>query len=287
MLKVLNQKGQALLIVVLAMVVALTVGLSVFSRSVINLKNSQQQANSQQALSAAEAGVQQAIGNGTGVAQGQFSASNFYASSTIVSGAAEFLLNGNNKVSKDDAMYIWLTPYSSDPTKLFQDANVWTGNLKIYWGDSTTGCNNAALEIVVISGSRATPVVSRYAYDPCSGTAGNRNASNHFDSPSLVNVDHPISGITLYNAVNISVTNGFIARVIPLYTDAYIGVLGTNTPPSPVLPSQGSIIVSKGTIVPPNSLPNSTSNSVVKKLNVFQGFPEVPAELFPFTLFWP
>jgi hypothetical protein len=285
MLKVLNQSGQALLIVVLAMVVALTVGLSVVSRSIVNLKNSQQQANSQQALSAAEAGVQQAIGNGTGVAQGQFSASNFYTSSATVSGEAEFLLDGNNKVSKDDAMYIWLTPYFSDPTKLFQDANRWTGNLKIYWGDSTTACNNAALEIVVISGSRATPVVSRYAYDPCSGSAGNRNASNNFSAPNPAN--HPISGITLYNTATIPVTNGFIARVIPLYSDAYIGVLGTNTPPSPVLPAQGSIITSTGTIVPPGSLPLSTSNSVVRKLNVFQGYPEVPAELFPFTLFWP
>ena len=62
-----SQKGQALLIVVLAMVVALTVGLSVVSRSITNLKNSQQEIDSQKALSAAEAGVELAIKNGANV----------------------------------------------------------------------------------------------------------------------------------------------------------------------------------------------------------------------------
>ena len=49
-----DQSGQALLIIVLVLVVALTVGLSVSSRSIINLKNTQDQASSQKALSAAD-----------------------------------------------------------------------------------------------------------------------------------------------------------------------------------------------------------------------------------------
>ena len=57
----LNQKGQALLIVVLVMVVALTVTLSLVSRSVVDLKTSTDQADSQKALAAAEAGAEQAI----------------------------------------------------------------------------------------------------------------------------------------------------------------------------------------------------------------------------------
>src|SRR5690242_8662448 len=63
------EAGQALLIVVLVMVIALTVGLSLASRSITNLRNSTDEANSQAAFSAAEAGVEQAVklGDTTGL----------------------------------------------------------------------------------------------------------------------------------------------------------------------------------------------------------------------------
>ena len=47
-----DQKGQALLIIVLVMVVALTVGLSLVSRTITNIRNTREQASSQKALSA-------------------------------------------------------------------------------------------------------------------------------------------------------------------------------------------------------------------------------------------
>ncbi|MGA2911506.1 MAG: hypothetical protein ABSE17_02620 [Candidatus Levyibacteriota bacterium] len=267
-MKFLNQEGQALLVVVLAMVVVLTVGLAVVSRSVTNLRNSQQEIDSQKALSAAEAGVEQTIKSGTSITEPiNISAQTTYQTSTeTISGGSDFLLNGNNEVSQDDATYIWLIPYSPPPAQLFTTS--WSGNLNIYWGNSTTACNNAALEIAIISGTLATPTVTRYVYDPCSG----RRSSNNFSVPSSPPL-HPISGITLYNSTGtITVTNGFLARVTPLYANAYIGVSG-----NPALPSQGTLITSTGT----------TDTNVVRKLEVFQGYPEVPAELFPFSLFWP
>jgi hypothetical protein len=278
MLKFRNQKGQALLIVVLAMVVALTVGLSVVSRSIINLRNSQQEIDSQQALSAAEAGVEQSIKIDASLPNTSLSGSGktFYQTSLVtVSGATTFLLNGNNKVSKDDATYIWLTPYSFDSSKLFLDSDSWSGSIDLYWGDSPTACNNAALEVAVISGSRAAPVTTRYVYDPCS----DRVSQNHFAAPDSTGANPPISGTILYSKVTIpgGITNGFLVRVVPLYADSHIGVLGRSNNPAKPLPSQGSMVVSTGT----------TNTNVIKKLNVFQGYPEIPAELFPFTIFWP
>ncbi len=270
----LNQKCQALLVVVLAMVVALTVGLAVVSRSVTNLRNSQQEIDSQKALSAAEAGVEQAIKSGASVPNTSFSnqKTSYQTASDTISGAADFLLNGTNQVSKDDATYIWLTPYSTDTTKLFLDQNRWTGNLNIYWGNSATACNNAALEIAVVWNTKANPKVTRYAYDPCAA----RVSRNNFTQASVTN--RTILGITLlYNTgTPIPITNGFLVRVTPLYADSYIGASSTDTANNP-LPSQGSIIISTGT----------TDTNVKRKLEVFQGFPEVPAELFPFSLFWP
>ena len=279
MFKFLNQKGQSLLIVVLVMVVALTVGLAVVARSIVNLKNSQQEVGSQQALSAAEAGVEQAIKSGISVSDGTFSTSTKYETAIkTVSGDADFLLNGNNKVSQDDATYIWLTHYSTDSTQLFLNADRWAlapsvGSLDIYWGNSSTACNNAALEIAVVSGSRATPVVKRYAYDPCSPGGLDRASKNNFSQPTSIPGGHSISGIKLYSKVTIPITNGFLVRIVPLYADSYVGAFGT-----PQLPSQGAIITSTG---------KTDNNTVQRRLDVFQGYPELPAELFPFSLFWP
>ncbi len=277
MFKFQSQNGQALLIVVLAMVVALTVGLSVVSRSIVNLRNSQQEINSQKALFAAEAGVEQSIKSNTSISGGSFSTSSTTYDTAIntISGASEFLLNGNNKVSQDDAMYIWLAPYPTDSTPLFLNANRWApggGSLDIYWGNSSTACNNAALEIAVVSGSREVPVVKRYAYDPCSPGGLDRASKNNFSQPTSISGGHSISGIKLYSKVTIPVTNGFLVRIVPLYADSYVGAFGT-----PQLPNQGAIITSTGT----------TDTNVKRRLDVFQGYPELPAELFPFSLFWP
>src|SRR3989338_3701872 len=56
-----TQSGQMLLVVVLVMVVALTVGLSVASRTITSLKISKQNEDSQRAFQAAETGIQEAL----------------------------------------------------------------------------------------------------------------------------------------------------------------------------------------------------------------------------------
>jgi hypothetical protein len=275
-----NQKGQALLIVVLAMVVALTVGLAVVSRSITNLKNAQEEINSQKALSAAEAGVEQAIkSNVAKVGTSSINGSTTYTVSVAtISGQVAFLLNGNNQISQDDAAYIWLTPYSADSSKLFQDTDDlgnnarWTGNLTIYWGNSTDSCANSAIELIVISGSKANPIAQRYVSDPCS----TRRADNNFSSPSSTN--QSIGNVTLRSSISAAVTNGFLARVIPIYSPAYVGVNAQSAPGSPAFPTQGNIITSVG---------NSDNNAIKRQLNVFQGYPEMPAEFFPFSIFWP
>ena len=56
-----NNSGQAILLVVLVMIVGLTVGLSVVSRSIVSIKTSTEEADSQKALAAAEAGIEKAL----------------------------------------------------------------------------------------------------------------------------------------------------------------------------------------------------------------------------------
>jgi hypothetical protein len=117
-------------------------------------------------------------------------------------------------------------------------------------------------------------VIKRYVYDPCP----DRITRNNFSSPDSINANYPISGVTLYDKAQVPhITNGFLVRVVPLYADSNIGVSGVNDDSAKHLPPQGTIITSTGT----------TNSNVVRKLDVFQGYPEIPAELFPFTIFWP
>ncbi len=271
-----NQKGQALLIVVLVMVVALTVGLSVVSRTITNLRNTSEQESSQKALAAAEAGVERAIkaNSTTTTPIGNSLGNNASYSYTVtqVSGAGAIAVNGGSLVSKNDGIYVWLVPYSLtfSPT--------WAGDtLTIYWGSPSDVCTQnlstntmAALEIEIISGTKANPTVRRMAYDPCSG-AGARQASNNFASPTSNTTVTNSAGTFHYTAVISGISNGILAKVSPLYASTKIGVQGNLA-----LPPQGNIITSTGTV-----------DNSQRKITVFQSYPELPSELFPYTLFSP
>ena len=267
-LGLLNQKGQALLIIVLVMVVALTVGLSVASRTIINLRNSSDQASSQQALSAAEAGIERAIvtSNTSNIQGGLPGNSSYTTTIASVSGTNPFLINGGNLVPKDDAVYVWLTPYSSNPQT--QWINPWTGSFTVYWGDASGSCNNAALEVAVINGPKGAPTITRYAIDPCAARTGN----NNFTAATVSSPAFLVGGKSLTYKTTISISSGLLVRINPIYSNAYIATSGTSA-----LPDQGTTITSTGT----------SNSSTTRKVTVFQGYPEIPAELFPYSLFSP
>lgn len=271
-----NQKGQALLIIVLVMVVALTIGLSVASRTITNLRNTQEQANSQKALSSAEAGVEQAIKSNATVGQtlsGNLSTTTSYTTTITQagSGTTPFLLNAGNIVPKNDAIYVWLNPYATQSAQLWPaswSTKSYNGTLSIYWGSSTDPCANGAIEAIVITkaSSAPSPTATRYVYDSCAA----RQSVNHFSAPtSSVNT---ISGTTTRYRADIAITNGILGRVNPYYSDVNIALSGSSP-----LPSQGTVITSVGT----------AQNSTQRQVRVYQGFPEIPPEFFPFILFSP
>lgn len=278
-----SQSGQALLIVVLVMVIALTVGLSLASRSITNLRNSTDEANSQAAFSAAEAGVEQAVklGNTTGLSvlsgvdlhdKNKSQISNV----DIVSiSGNQFLLNNGNPIFQDDGTDIWLSPHVDDGSQLFK--TTWQGSLQIHWGTAAdaTGCSDPAMEILVINGGggvdpRQNPKLTKYAYDQCSS----RRTINHFSPPpesGSFTVTGPNGSMNFNYRATLSITNGLIARSIPLYKAGSMGIIGSG------LPIQGKIITSTGTA-------GTTGTQTVRKISFFQGYDSVPSELF-YSLF--
>src|SRR5258708_19008650 len=105
------QKGQALLIMVLVMVVMLTVGLSLASRTIFQTKTATEEADSQRAFDAAEAGIERILAAPTGIPLG--SGISLGNSATIQQVAiqqlqgTQILVNNGNPVKQNEGNDIW------------------------------------------------------------------------------------------------------------------------------------------------------------------------------------
>ena len=259
-----SQKGQALLIVVLVMVVALTVALSVALKSITNVQTSVDNENSQRAFSAAEAGIEKALKSGATPILEQNLGNGASIKQVTISDIPDknVLLNNGSAVAKDDGADVWLVGHNTDGTINY--TTPWTGNLTIYWGVSSSPCNDAAVEIILLSGSSADTAVSkRFAVDPC-GTRG-----NNFNPPSSSNVATSVNSKGFPYKTDISVTSGILVRVIPIYYSTPLGAIGSID-----FPSQGKRIESTG-----------VAGNAQRKISFFQGYPKLPAEFFQYILF--
>ncbi len=264
-----HQEGQILLIVVLVMVVALTVGLSLASRSITNLKSSSEEANSQKAFTAAEAGIERALKSGFTTSAPIQNDSNSNIDQVTIKDInnAQIVLNNGNSVPQDDGIDIWLSDYATDLNNMYK--NPWAGKtINIYWG-AKTGCNDAALEMILFTGTRLNPKIVRYAVDPCQARA---TTQNHF---TYINSGGSLLGKQFNFVTQITLNaSPLILRIIPLYAGTPIGVAGyDNVGALLAFPSQGKLYTSIG-----------SSGSTQRKVSFFQGYESIPSEYF-YSLF--
>lgn len=266
-----KQSGQVFLVVLLVMVVAFTVGLSVASRTIVSLRTSREEVSSKKALSAAEAGIEQVLKQPTPIPIGTFAGepNTTYGATVNEVLGDRFLVNGGNVIPKDEGADIWLVPHNASNDPDF--STPWSGNLIIYWGDAPVTCNNAAIEIAVVSGTVSSPVLKRYAYDPCAARAGDNNFSVASGGGTVSGKTFSHSTRPLGDPEVISIIDGFVVRVVPLYASTPIGVTA-----SIGLPSQGTVIDATG-----------ESSGTKRKINVFKGYPQLPIQYFVYGLFSP
>lgn len=282
-----SHSGQTLLVVVLMMVVALTVSLSVVLRSVSNVRTSTDEENSSRAFSAAEAGLELALKTG-GVIGNQTLDNSAVIKGVITqalsgdsaSGYA-VLVNAGNPVEKNDGADVWLIEHKSDGSLDYDTGwqNVEGENaITLYWGPygpSADECNNAGLEVVVLTGSQAAPAAKRYAWDPCSA----RRAQNKFTDPT--HEYNKIQDQIFYEKATFEIKNnsrGLLVRVTPLYKSSVILAKGCKKSGEScaALPSQGTTTTSTG-----------EAGASTRKIVLYQGYPKVPSEIFSNTLFVP
>jgi Tfp pilus assembly protein PilX len=88
-----HQRGQVLLVIVLLITVATTIGLSVATRSIVNLRLSAEEDHTQRAFSAAEAGLEQSLLSDMPISNGTFSNAATYDTQIISNRNTAFLFS--------------------------------------------------------------------------------------------------------------------------------------------------------------------------------------------------
>jgi hypothetical protein len=155
--------GQAALLVLLAMSVALVIALSVMSRSVTDISTSSKSEDSSRAFNAAEAGVEQALlAGGTpdiGTTGNLSNGSSFFVKSTPVLATAQGVVLDPNYLSGDTAI-LWLINHDDNGNFLCNGSHpCFTGNsFDVCWGDSSlTPLSSPLTPAVEISVYYGTP----------------------------------------------------------------------------------------------------------------------------------
>jgi hypothetical protein len=257
-------KGQALVVVLLVLGVAVTVGLSIVSRSVTEVSVSTGEEESNKALEAAEAGVERALGGVVAVdgpaGVGSLQEASFNVTNTGVGGGNTYEVPF--RLSAGDVATISLEGYTGPAPY---------NNFQLCWGNGS-GAVPAVEVILYFRDASGEMRVGRQAYDPDEA----RNDSNGFedDSPGSCAGGLDYDFYRAFDLADVGWTAGgtpIMLRVRVLY----------NTTPQPIalrvpagnLPSQGSEIISTG-----------QAGGSTQRLRVIQANPDLPL-MFDSALF--
>lgn len=249
-----SSSGQALLIVLLTLSVALTAGLSLVARTTTDVSISEDETESNRAFEAAEAGVEEALKN---IEAGNVTSFSETIDNVGANVEVEFaqISQSNQAIVRSlqpgEAATFWLNSFTLDG-EAFPDSNVsWSGsNLKICWNEESLG----KVEVIVYSQSG-----SQYSY------------TRYFEGDDGTNCS--LSGFSFgLTITGLSQEDKFV-NVRFYDTDSSRVVKFTAEDPSGNLPSQGTIITSSAKV-------SDTS----RRIEVIKGWPELP-DFFDFALF--
>ncbi len=271
--KMKNQKGQVLLITIMLLATVLTVTLAATFKSTTETQLTKQEEESQKALSAAEAGIELALQQGTvniGLLP-NFSGSGFTGQATVTSSSSTDFVTP--LLQKDKQYTFYLATYSS--TTGFSPP-YYTSGLKFYFGSEGAGTCAArttpALEVTLIYG--ASNSVKRWVIEPCSsgqtisGTTLTSSSSLPPQSFGGSNFYY-LSDSSSANRVQIApIVDPEILIVRALFAQTRIGLRGSSN-----LPTQGKYVNSEA----------RSPGGVTKKVQLFQSGPQLPAEFFVTT----
>lgn len=166
-LSVKSNSGQALLVILLIMAVVLTIGLATISRSITDIKISEQTDDSARAFSAAEAGIE-AVLSGLTDTSGLFSSgtgTSVTTRKTNINSGSSFLYP--EPLSKNEIATVWLSEF--DKTSKTYKNLLTLGQMKVGWGNAGTSSSDGttpALEVSIYYRDGSDNKVAKYMLDP-------------------------------------------------------------------------------------------------------------------------
>lgn len=271
-----NQKGQAVLIVLLSLSVVLIIVLFIMSRSITDISLSTREEDALRAFSAAEAGVERALVTGSNTGQLEIEDATFNATvSEFADGASEVVYPISLK--SGEIATFWFR--RAGETNSFNGSEI-----KYCWGDDgTSATNSPALEVTIFYTTTPNDLTTLRVARATLDADASRRGSNHFgtalESDCLIGDETfafqgtlNMASLNISNYAQAGVLQYSTAKVLYNTTTSHrvgIDVSGTGS----VLPSQGSVVVSDG------SYGNSN-----RKVEVYQLHPEVPS-IFANALF--
>jgi hypothetical protein len=287
------QSGQALVLILLSLSVALTVVLYILSRSVTDIFTSSQQADSVRAFSAAEAGVEKALITGANEENGQIGDATY--SVEVVKGSIGSDFNYPPAMLSGETFTLWFMSHDVDGNLICNDPDYpcFHGDtLKICWGNAGTPPGEDATPAIEVSiyykdpgsGDFSTVKIGRAAFDPYT----TRTPSNFFSArdPGTCTIGETsyvfqklitLSDLSIPDNVRHTAGGLIFAKIRMIYNTGEAHQVGASVPGGS-LPSQGLQIYSTGTA----GTPGSQSNS---RVSFFQSWPEFP--LSGMAIFYP
>lgn len=268
-----SEKGQTILVMLLLVAVILTIGLSVVSRSVTDVRISSQTQESARAFWVAQAGLEKAIRTGAGEALTTVGDVKYTVTKSVLGGGLTF--DFPDKIEAQQPVNVWLVNHDSNGQILLGERYS-DLNLILYWGEpgdiSLPDPNlKPAIEATLIYQDDGNKFYShKYTFDPYSG----RGVQTNFSSAEIS--DNPSS--FAYMA-----TISFVG--LPSYAEKpYLIILKLlfNTTPKPVrvkgsmnLPNQGNCFTSAAVI---------SSSNVSRSVKECKFWPTAP-QIFNYLLY--
>lgn len=250
-----SKKGQVLLIVIMLLATVLTVVLAVSFRSVSDSQTAKLEEETQKALAGAEAGINAVLQSDTAVDLSSLNVSSGItgAASVDTSPYPTFL----TPVLQKDEQY---TLYVSDYPNF---ANPINSSLTFYFSPkSSADCssrNASALELTIVS---QTNVVTKKLIEPCSSG----KVIGTSDLPTTTGGAFATYEFAYKTSSPLSVSSSKVIIVRSLYGSTAVGIDSGAVN----LPIQGKTVNSQA----------RSSTGVSKKVQLFQSYPQVPAEFF-------
>lgn len=255
-----REKGQILLILVMVMAIAITIVLTITFTTRTDTQVTKLEEESQKALAAAEAGIESslktnaAIGNLTTL--GSLGSNIASGSTTLTATAANTFTSP--KIVSGEAYTAYLGAYTAGSPATYAAST--SSDVVICFGDASS---IPALDIAVLKNPASTPIVRRYLADPGANVGGTNDMTVTNSCPG--NAAFAYSVTIPANEIS---TDSRMLVIRTLFASTKLQITQTS------LPAQGKTVTSQAT----------TTTGVTKKVQLFQSYPQIPAEFF-FTTF--